>query len=96
MTVAGHDVAAEGLIYFDFRGRCAYSSGAQKSVGKYTSDRAKRTFDISGVPLDGDGDQIVGTYRVDGEKLLLTGTRAGRVVEIVLKRSGWGKMLPWK
>ena len=96
MTVAGRDVPAEGVVYFDFRGRCAYSSGGQKSLGKYTSDRAKRTFEISGVPLDGNGDQIMGTYRVDGDKLLLSGTRAGSAVEIVLKKSGWGKMLPWR
>ena len=85
-----------GLMYFDFRGRCAYSSDGQKTVGDYKSDRAKRTFEISGVPVGGNAGTITGTYRVDGDKLLLSGTRAGRAVEIVLKKSGWGKILPWR
>jgi len=96
MTVAGRDVTVAGLMYFDFRGRCAYSSDGQKTVGEYKSDRAKRTFEISGVPLGGNAGTITGTYRVDGDKLLLGGTRAGSAVEIVLKKSGWGKMLPWR
>jgi hypothetical protein len=96
VTVAGHDVAAAGHLYFDFQGRCAYTADGQKMVGKFKSDRAKRTFEISGVPLDGDASAISGAYKVDGDKLLLLGTRSGREVAIVLRRSGWGKILPWK
>jgi hypothetical protein len=98
ITVAGLDVPATGTLYFDFRNQCVYVTAGKKSMGKFKSDQSKRTFEISDVAFDGIAAPIAGTYRVDGDRMRLSGRREGKEVEIAMRQSGWGKMLPpwWK
>ncbi len=78
------------ILYFDFNQRCILESGSIKETGKYQVDKSKHTFQISGVPVAGNRDQVQGTYRVEGEKLLLDGYSEGRPVAVVLRRYRWG------
>jgi len=96
MTVSGQDVpsVSEGLVYFDFQGRCFYVKGSQTLRGKYRSDRFQHTFQISDVALDGDPATFSGTYRVQGSQLLLSGERHNKSFQIMLQRSNWGPQLP--
>lgn len=82
-------------VYFDFWGKCYFVSGAQTLKGNFKADNTQHTFEITGVALDGDAAPIDGTYKVDGNQLVLNGTQNNKPVVMTLKREKWGPLLPF-
>jgi hypothetical protein len=81
---------AGASLYFDFTHRCVYENGAAKEIGTFEANRSARTFQILGIPLAGSGNKIGGTYRVDGDRMVLDGSNGSRSVSLVLQRDRWG------
>jgi len=98
MTVSGQDLSAtsDRFMYFDFLGRCFYVSGSQTLAGQFKADRSHHTFEISGIELDHNPSTIKGTYLVRGDQLLLNGQRDSQPVDILLRRTNWGRQFPFE
>jgi uncharacterized membrane protein YphA (DoxX/SURF4 family) len=92
LRVAGEPVAvaAGSMLYFDFSHQCVYSDGAHHSSGKFEADKPHGTFQITGIPLAGSDGALQGSYRVNGDRLVLDGNRDGQPVTLVLHRTQWG------
>ncbi len=92
LRIAGGPVlsAAGASLYFDFTRRCVYENGAGNEAGTFEANKTNHTFQLLGMPLAGAGNRIDGTYRVDGDRLLLDGSSGTRPVSLVLRRDRWG------
>jgi hypothetical protein len=97
LTVAGKETgtASNRFLYFDFGGRCRFESGEQRLQGRFKAEAARHTFEISGIPFDGNRGTITGTYAVQGDELVLDGRRDDGPVHVVLRRWRWGRQLPY-
>ena len=81
--------AENALLYFDFSHVCVYSDGTGKRTGRFEAKNSDHTFRLKGVRIAPGTEDIEGTYRVDGARLVMEGRSAGRAVEMVLRREGW-------
>jgi uncharacterized membrane protein YphA (DoxX/SURF4 family) len=96
-TVDGHEVAGgtDRKLYFDFFGKCVFTAPGQELKGKFKANMTNHTFQIVDVALSGDSSAIDGTYQVQGNQLILQGEQNHKPVQITLKKSGWGPLLPF-
>jgi hypothetical protein len=96
-TVDGHEVAggADRKLYFDIFGKCVFTAPGQELKGTFKSNLADHTFQIAGVAFSGDSSSIDGTYQVQGNQLILQGEQNHKPVQMVLKKWGWGPLLPF-
>jgi len=92
--IAGENVLppAPVHIYFDFAQDCYYLvRGSIEQHCAFNADSARHIFSIEALDVGKSSAPISGTYRVDGERLKLTGTRDGQSVNLLLRRANWGK-----
>jgi hypothetical protein len=96
-TVDGHEVAAgtDRKLYFDFFGKCVFTSPGQELKGRFKSNRTDHTFQIADLALAGDSSSIDGTYQAQGNQLILQGEQNHKPVQMTLKKWGWGPLLPF-
>jgi hypothetical protein len=92
LRIAGRPAlsAAGASLYFDFTRRCVYENGVGREIGTFEASKSGHTFQIVGMLLAGAGGKIDGTYRVDGDRLVLNGFNGGQSVSLVLQRDRWG------
>jgi len=97
IVLGGKEFDASGrFVLFDFQGFCYYKAdGVVSPRGRFNADQGRRTIEISGLTIEGDGRTIHGTYLVKGSQIELHGERGGQPVEILLERSNWGRQLPY-
>jgi hypothetical protein len=83
-------------LYFDFGRSCVYFDGSLKHQGKFEANRSRRTFKLTRIPLAGESG-LEGTYELHGDELVLSGLRGKDApVRITLRRSNWGRQLPFE
>jgi hypothetical protein len=96
LNIAGQAVplADTADLYFDFTMACVSADLVHPTAhGTFKADKARHTFEIAGIPFAGSAATITGTYQLQGDRVLLTGTRDNKPVSMVLQRDHWGRML---
>src|ERR1043165_6392070 len=73
LSISGRPVAGSeaSSLYFDFGGRVVRSDGVHHEIGKSQADKARGTFEIKDIPFGGDLSPIQGSYRVEGDRIVL-------------------------
>jgi hypothetical protein len=95
LTIAGHSVTPDpdASIFFNVFNTCEYGTTRHPYFGTFEADKSRHTFQIKRILLEGSASTIEGTYRLQGDRLLLTGTRDNLPLSMTLKRvypySGW-------
>lgn len=95
LTVDGHPVTPDpdASFFFNVFNTCEYGSVLHPYFGTFEADKAHHTFSISRILLEGSASTIEGTYQVQGNHLLLKGTRDNLPLSLTLERvypyTGW-------
>jgi hypothetical protein len=91
LRVAGTPLSsvAGSSLYFDFTHQCVLD-GVYKESGTFEADRNAHTFQIHGISSAGSETELKGSYRVDGERLILDGRSGNQPVLLILQRDRWG------
>jgi hypothetical protein len=96
LNIAGQPVplADTADLYFDFTMACVSADFIHPTAhGTFKADKSQHTFEVAKIPFAGSSDTITGTYQVQGNRMILSGTRDNQPVSIVLERDHWGRML---
>jgi hypothetical protein len=95
INVAGQPVPIDPhtRFFFDFTKAAVFGEVQHFSKGTFAANKLKGTFEIDKVQLAGSAAPIVGTYKAQDKRLLLTATRDNQPVVIVLEQDNWGRML---
>jgi hypothetical protein len=95
LSIAGRSVTPDpdSLFFFDVFNTCEYGTIRHASFGTFEASKSRHTFQIKRIRLEGSASAIEGTYQLQGDRLLLNGTRDNVPVSIALKRfypnTGW-------
>jgi hypothetical protein len=95
LIIAGHAITPDpdASFYFNVFNTCAYGTVRHPYFGTFEADRSRHTFQIKQVLLEGSASTIKGTYQLQGDRLLLNGTRDNLPLSLTLKRvypyTGW-------
>lgn len=95
LTIAGRPVTPDPDAWFFFNvfNTCEYGSVRHPSFGTFEADKSLHTFQINRILLEGSTSTIKGTYQLQGDRLLLNGTRNNLPLSLTLKRvypyNGW-------
>jgi hypothetical protein len=95
LTIAGHPVTPDpdASFFFHVFNTCVYGSVPHPYFGTFKADKSRHTFQITHIRLEGSASTIEGTYQLQGDRLLLNGTRDNLPLSLTLKRAypytGW-------
>ena len=95
LTIGGHSISPDpdASFYFNVFNTCEYGTPAHPSFGTFEADKSRHTFQIKQVLLEGSASTIEGTYQLQGDRLLLNGTRDNQALFLTLERAyrytGW-------
>jgi hypothetical protein len=95
LTIAGHSVTPdpEASFFFNTFNTCEYGTVRHARFGTFQADKYRHTFQIKQIFLEGSASTIEGTYQLQGDRLLLSGTRDNLPISLTLKRvypyAGW-------
>jgi hypothetical protein len=95
LTIAGRSVTPDpdSSFFFDVFKSCVYGTVRHPYPGTFEADKSRHTFQIKHVFLEGSASTIEGTYQLQGDRLLLNGTRDNLPLFFTLKRvypyNGW-------
>jgi len=83
----------DSSFFFDVFKSCVYGTVRHPYPGTFEADKSRHTFQIKHVFLEGSASTIEGTYQLQGDRLLLNGTRDNLPLFFTLKRvypyNGW-------
>jgi len=99
LTIAGHPVTPDPGASFYFNlfktladrpgpepHSCVYGTVLHPYFGTFEADKSRHTFQIKHVLFEGSASTIEGTYQLQGDHLLLNGTRDNLPVSLALRR----------
>ena len=91
LRISGTPLAsvAGASLYFDFTHECVFEQGVNKEAGTFKADRNAHTFQMHGISWAGSETELKGSYRVDGDRLILDGSSGHQPVSLVLRRDHW-------
>ena len=95
LTIAGHPVTPDpdASFFFNVFNTCEYGTVLHPYFCTFEVDKSHHTFQIKRVLLEGSVSAIEGTYQLQGDHLLLNGTRDNLPLSLTLKRvypyTGW-------
>jgi hypothetical protein len=95
LSIAGRSVTSDpdASFFFNVFNTCEYGTARHASFGAFEADKSRHTFQIKHVRLEGSASTIEGTYQLQGDRLLLNGTRDNLPLSLTLKRvypyHGW-------
>jgi hypothetical protein len=95
LTIAGRSVTPDpdSSFFFDVFNTSEYGTIRHASFGTFEASKSRHTFQIKRVLLEGSASTIAGTYQLQGNHLLLNGTRDNLPLSITLKQvypnTGW-------
>jgi hypothetical protein len=95
LSIAGRSVMPDpdASFFFNVFNTCEYGTIRHASFGAFEADKSRHTFQIKHVRLEGSASTIEGTYQLQGDRLLLNGTRDNLPLSLTLKRvypyHGW-------
>jgi hypothetical protein len=89
LAIGGHSISPDpdALFYFNVFNTCEYGTPAHPSFGTFEADRSRHTFQIRQVLFEGSASTIEGAYQLQGDRLLLNGTRDNRALTLTLERA---------
>lgn len=95
LSIAGRSVTTDpdSSFFFNVFNTCEYGTVQHASFGTFEADKSRHTFQIKRVRLEGSASTIEGIYQLQGDRLLLSGTRDNLPLSLTLKRvypyHGW-------
>ena len=79
--------------FFNVFNTCEYGTVRHASFGAFEANKSRQAFQIKRIRLEGSASTIEGTYQLQGDRLLLNGTRDNLPLALALKRmypyNGW-------
>jgi hypothetical protein len=95
LTIGGKSTNPDpdASFYFNLFNTCEYGTPAHPSFGTFKADKSRHTFQIRQVLFEGSASTVEGTYQLQGDRLLLNGTRDNQALSLTLERAyrytGW-------
>lgn len=95
LSIAGQPVlvAPSNSFFFNPFNTCVYGDvtnvNSPPSICTFDVDKTRHSFKIEKLLLEGSAGTIAGTYQVQGDRLLLNGSRNNQPIALILQRIHW-------